>query len=217
MKAVIFDMDGVLFDTESLAIKAWDTIGEEVGLGKVGYMVFKTLGITREESVKIFEKEFGDKFNNDIFQAHYKAYLDEYYKNNPVPLKHGVIETLKYLKKNGYKTAVASSSSEDSVMHHLEDAGITHYFDAIICGDKVERSKPEPDIYLKAAESLGKRAEDCYAVEDSKNGLLSAHRAGCKVVYIPDLYKAEDEIKKIIDLKFETLFEFKEYIKSERI
>ena len=215
MKAVIFDMDGVLFDTERLAVKCWDTIGVEVGLGKVGYMVMKTLGRTREESVKIFKEEFGEKFDNDIFQAHYKAYLDKYYKAHRVPLKDGVIEILEYLKDNGYKTAVASSSSERSVLHHLKDAEIEGFFDKIICGDKIKKSKPEPDIYITAAQSLGVPCGECYAVEDSQSGLISAHRAGMKVVYIPDLYIADSETKRSIDYEFKTLIEFKEYLITE--
>ena len=210
MKAVIFDMDGVLFDTEKLAVKCWDEIGVKCSLGKVGYMVMKTLGRTREESVKIFEKEFGDKFNNDIFQKEYAAWLSAYYEKNAVPVKEGVYEILSFLKENGYKLAVASSSSESSVMHHLNNADITHFFDKIICGDKVKKSKPEPDIYLTACRALGEKPLDCFAVEDSKSGLLSAQRAGCRVVYIPDLYIAESENE--YDIKFNTLTEFKGYI-----
>ena len=212
MNAVIFDMDGVLFDTERLAVKCWDEIGVKCGLGKVGFMVMETLGRTREESVKIFEKRFGSRFNNDIFQAEYKAWLDSYYAENPVPVKEGVKETLRFLKEEGFKTAVASSSSESSVMHHLENAEITEYFDKIICGDKVEKSKPEPDIYLEACRQLGESPKDCVAVEDSKSGLLSAKRAGCAVVYIPDLYIAESENE--YDLKFSTLTEFLNRIKK---
>lgn len=215
MKAVIFDMDGVLFDTERLAVKCWDEIGVKAGLGKVGYMVYKTLGRTRGESVKIFEKEFGDKFNNDIFQKYYKEYLDDYYKSNPVPVKEGVVETLKYLKSNRYKIAVASSSSRSSVLHHLDDAKITDYFDVIISGDMVKKSKPEPDIYLTAAEKLGVKPEECYAIEDSKSGLEAAHRAGMTVIYIPDLYIADEKTNKTIDYSFNNMLEFKQHLTKE--
>lgn len=213
MKAVIFDMDGVLFDTERLAIKAWDKIGIDIGLGKIGYMVFETLGRTTEESVKIFKSKFGNKFNNDIFQRHYKDYLNNYYSNNPVPVKKGVYETLEYLKNNGYKTAIASSSSKKSVIHHLNNANITDFFDIIICGDMVERSKPEPDIYLTAASELNVPPEYCFAVEDSFSGLKSAYTARCKVIYIPDIYVADEQAKKYIELEFETLNNFTEYLK----
>ena len=213
MNAVIFDMDGVLFDTERLAVKCWDEIGIKCGLGKVGYMVFRTLGRTREESVKIFQKEF-DNFNNDIFQMHYKKWLDDYYSEHSVPVKKGVFEILVYLKENGFKTAVASSSGRNSVLHHLNNAKIAEYFDEIICGDMIEKSKPEPDIYLAAAEALGEKPENCFAVEDSKSGLLSAHAAGCKVVFIPDIYEPDSEAESATDLRFNDLTEFIDYIKK---
>ena len=215
IKAVIFDMDGVLFDTEKLAVKCWDEIGVKAGLGKSGYMVYKTLGRTKEESVKIFEKEFGTRFNNEVFQKYYREYLNEYYKNNPVPKKEGLDEILSYLKDNNYKIAVASSSGRNSVLHHLDDAKITDYFDVIICGDMVKRSKPEPDIYLTAAKKLNVPASECIAVEDSESGLNSAHCAGMTVVYIPDLYIADNKTKEIIDLSFENLIEFKKYLNSK--
>ncbi|MCR5207441.1 MAG: HAD family phosphatase [Eubacterium sp.] len=214
MKAVIFDMDGVLFDTERLAVKAWDEIGVKCGLGPVGYMVYETLGRTTPESVKIFKSRFGDSFNNSVFQKEYREWLNAYYENNPVPVKSGVKEILTYLKENGYKTAVASSSTKDSVYHHLDNAGITDYFNEIVCGDSIEKSKPEPDIYIKACELLGEAPQTCYAVEDSESGLKSARGAGCKVIYIPDLYEAEGGTLKCIDYKFESLNEFLEHIKK---
>jgi HAD superfamily hydrolase (TIGR01509 family) len=214
MNAVVFDMDGVLFDTERLAIKCWDWVGEQVGLGKVGYMVHKTMGRTTSESVKIFEKEFGSKFNNDNFQKHIKIFNENYFNEHGVPKKEGLISILKYLKENGYKTAVASSSSRKSVMHHLNDANITSYFDTIICGDMVTKSKPEPDIYITACNALGEKSENCYAVEDSRAGIWSAYNAGCKTIMIPDLYIADDETNNVIFKKFENLTKFQEYLKA---
>ncbi len=215
MKAVIFDMDGVLFDTERLAIKCWDAIGPKLGLGKVGYMVYETLGLTTQESVKLFERKFGDKYNNDEFQRLYKEYLEEYYSKNPVPVKKGVRELLKYLKENGYKIAVASSSSESSILHHLKNADIEKYFDKIICGDMVTKSKPEPDIYITAAIELGVNCENCYAVEDSERGLFSAYRANMEVVFVPDLYTPTEAFSQVIDLTFNTLTDFMNYLKEK--
>lgn len=215
MKAVIFDMDGVLFDTERLAIKCWDEVGEKLGLGKLGYMVFKTMGRTTPESVKIFQAEFGDRFNNDKFQRLIKEFNDSYFEKYGVPMKDGLVDLLKFLDIAGYKTAVASSSSKRSVLHHLCSTDIDDYFDAVICGDMVKKSKPEPDIYLTASAILGEDSSECYAVEDSRAGLISAKMAGCKVVYIPDLYEADEEILKIVDYKFNSLTEFLEHLKKE--
>lgn len=215
MNGVIFDMDGVLFDTERLAIKCWDTVGKQIGLGKLGYMVFKTMGRTTPESVKIFKNEFGDKFDNEIFQRLIKEFNDNYFEEHGVPIKKGLVELLKFLDIAGYKTAVASSSSKKSVLHHICSTNVDDYFDAIICGDMVTKSKPEPDIYLTAARALGENPSDCYAVEDSRAGLISAKLANCKVVYIPDLYEADEEILKLVDYKFDSLLEFLEFLKNQ--
>lgn len=214
MNSVIFDMDGVLFDTERLAIECWDNIGEKIGLGKLGYMVFETMGRTTPESVKIFQAKFGDKFNNDEFQKLIKEFNNSYFEKYGVPMKQGVEELLMYLDNSGYKTAVASSSSKKSVMHHICSTNLDKYFDAIICGDMVTNSKPNPEIYLKASAILDEEPKNCYAVEDSRAGIISAHNAGCKVVYIPDLYEADEEILKIVDLKFDSLIDFMEYLKN---
>ena len=106
--------------------------------------------------------------------------------------------------------AVASSSPRWEVEKHLKDAGIYDYFTGIVCGDMVQNSKPNPEIYLKVCELLGANPSECYALEDSKNGLLSAYRAGCKTIMIPDLWQPDDEILSIIARKYEDLDEVKD-------
>ena len=177
-------------------------------------MVFKTMGRTTEESVKIFKNDFGDKFVNDDFQRYYSIFLEKYYKENGIPVKKGLYELLEYLENNGFKIAVASSNSRDVVLQHLRDTGVEKYFDKIICGDMVSKSKPEPDIYLTACKELAESPSDCYAIEDSKTGLQSAYAAGCKVIMVPDLYEAESEIEKLLFKRFDNLLIFKEYLEQ---
>ena len=117
---------------------------------------------------------------------------------------------LDYLKQNNCKMAVASSSPKWEVEKHLKDAKIYDYFVGIVCGDMIQKSKPDPEIYLKACELLEVNPTECYALEDSKNGLLSAHRAGCKPIMVPDLWQPDDEILKIIVGKYSDLEEVKE-------
>lgn len=207
MKAVIFDMDGVLFDTESLCMKAWDHAGEKLGIGPAGYMVLKTLGVNAQTAIGILKKEFGEDFNAEKFKKIGRDFSYDYFEKYGMPMKKGVTDILDYLKSKKYKIALASSTSTNSVMHHLNDTKIKDYFDVIICGDQVERSKPEPDIYIKAAELLGLPPKACYAVEDSKNGLLSAHRAGCQVIMVPDLWQGDDETDNFILAKCSDLNE----------
>lgn len=207
MKAVIFDMDGVLFDTEMVCQLAWDAIGEEMGVGKAGYMVLKTLGVKAEMAIKMLKEEFGNDFDAESFKLRSRNYSYEYFDKYGVPAKDGLFEILPYLKNKGYKVALASSTSSNSVYHHLKEKDIEKYFDAVICGDMIEKSKPEPDIYLKACEAIGENPKDCYAVEDSKNGILSASRAGCKVIMVPDLWMGDENTNKLLFAKCKNLFE----------
>ena len=122
---------------------------------------------------------------------------------------------LDYLKNNGYKLAVASSTSKRGVERNLKDAGVLEYFDALICGDMVEKSKPEPEIYLKACDALGAEPSETIALEDSRNGLLSAHRAGMKVIMVPDLWEADEEVKGFLWNMCEDLEQVKEFLEKQ--
>lgn len=196
MKAVIFDMDGILFDTERLCMKAWDYANGNMGLEPAGKMVYKTLGLNVKAVNQILIAEYGEEFDIALFKKYCDEYTDDYLKNNGVPVKEGLYELLQYLYENNYKIAVASSSNKSTICRNLKSADIENYFDAIISGDRIEKSKPEPDIYLKAAELLNTAPEECYAIEDSKNGILSAYRAGCKVIMVPDLWQGDKETDK---------------------
>lgn len=207
MKAVVFDMDGVLFGTESVCMKAWDYAGEVMGVGKAGYMVLKTLGMNADKAVEIIRTEFGGGFDAVKFKQIGKNYSYDYFNTYGVPEKPGLYEILDYLKNKGYKIALASSTSSQSVHHHLKEKDIEKYFDAVICGDMVEKSKPEPDIYLKACAQLNENPDNCIAIEDSKNGILSAHHAGLQVIMVPDLWQGEAETDSFLLAKCKSLTE----------
>lgn len=213
MKAVVFDMDGLMFDTERVFAMAWDYVGEKMGLGKAGYMGLKTLGLNVEKSQQVWKEEFGDKYDPVTMRKLTKEFLTKYYSENKVPVKKGLYILLEYLKSAGYKLAVASSSPKWEVEDHMKEAGVLDYFDAIVCGDMVSKSKPEPDIYLKACEALQISTKNTYALEDSRNGLLSAYRAGCKVIMVPDLWQPDEEIEKILFAKMNDLEEVKEFLR----
>ena len=215
MKATVFDMDGLMFDTERVAILAWDYAGEKMGLGKTGYMVYKTLGVNVNASNQIWIEEFGDKYNEEELWKYTREFNADFYANNRVPVKKGLYVLLDYLKNNGYKLAVASSTSKRGVERNLKDAGVLEYFDALICGDMVEKSKPEPEIYLKACAALGAEPSETIALEDSRNGLLSAHRAGMKVIMVPDLWEADEEVKGFLWNMCEDLEQVKEFLEKQ--
>jgi len=211
MKAVLFDMDGLMFDTERVFVKAWDYVGEQLGLGKTGYMVMKTMGSNIEGCNRIWREEFPG-VDIDAMWGHTRDFLEDYYSRNTVTVKKGLYELLEHLKGAGYKLAVASSTKKEKVEHHLQSADVRQYFDAVIGGDMVEKSKPEPDIYQTAAAALGVSPEECYALEDSRNGLLSAYRAGCKVIHVPDLWQPDDTVKSFILGPFEDLLAVRDWL-----
>lgn len=215
IRFVIFDMDGLMFDTERVFIQAWDYAGQKIGVGKAGYMVGKTLGMNAAATYNVWKEEFGDRYNEEELRKYTKAFLQKYYAENKVPVKKGLYVLLNYLKQAGYKMAVASSSSRCEVEKHLKDAGIYDFFVGIVCGDMIQNSKPDPEIYSKACELLGAGPEECYALEDSKNGLLSAYRAGCKPIMVPDLWQPDEETERILYGRFEDLEQVREFLESE--
>lgn len=207
IKAVVFDMDGLMFDTERLTIQAWDYAGEKLGFGKMGHMVYKTLGMNVENARKVFIQEYGDKIIEEDLAEHSREFFDNYFNKYGMPIKSGLIELLNYLKENKYKIAIATSSNKETALKHFERAGIAEYFDAIVCGDMITNSKPAPDIYLKASELIGCMPSECLALEDSPNGIRSAFSAGLIPVMIPDLIEPTKEILELLHAKLLSLNE----------
>lgn len=210
----IFDMDGLMFDTERVFIEAWDYAGEKIGIGKAGYMVYKTLGMNITASYQLWKSEFGETYNQEELKRYTKEFLENYYSQNKVPVKKGLYVLLDYLKNAGYRMAVASSSPKWEVESHLKDANIYNYFEVIVCGDMIQNSKPDPEIYLKACALLQVTPQSCYALEDSRNGLFSAYSAGCAPIMVPDLWQPDEETEKILLAKFEDLEAVKEYLQG---
>lgn len=213
MKAVIFDMDGLMFDTERLYMQANAKAAEELGLGPVEFMTCRTLGLTSDRVREEWEREFQEKGLRLLERR--EIYIREYYEQNQVPVKDGLKELLLYLKEAGLKTAVASSTGESKVRYLLRDAGIEAYFDVIVCGDMVKRSKPDPQIYLCAADMLDVRAGECFALEDSRNGICSAYTAGCRVIMVPDLWQPDEEFLKRVVACYEDLDQVCGYFKEQ--
>ena len=201
IRAVVFDMDGLMFDTERLCALAWDEAGRQMGIGPAGYMNQKTLGLTLPMARKVWRATFGEGFDFEELDRLTHAFFSRYYAEKGVPVKPGLYELLDYLKGHHYKIAVASSTQEAEVRKYLTEADVLSYFDAVVGGDRLPASKPAPDIYLKACSELGELPENCMALEDSRNGLLSAIRAGLKAVMIPDQWQPDDEIQALLYAK----------------
>ena len=205
LKAVVFDMDGVLFDTESVGFAAWDYACKKLGIAPASGLAYKTLGMNAAAVDGILKEYYGENFELEAFHRLCREYTYTYFAENGVPQKPYVHDALNALKNSGFQIALASSTGKTGVLRNLESAGITDYFEVIISGDMIEKSKPEPDIYLKAAEVLGVNPDECFAVEDSKNGILSAHGAGMKVIMVPDLWQGDKETDGLLFAKCENL------------
>lgn len=196
IKAVIFDMDGLMFDTELLAQDGWAYAGEKMGIPISNEVFKKTLGVNINQVGQILRDNLGDGFDFPTGRHYRYEYSANYIKEHGVPVKPGLEELLEYLEKKGYKMAVASSSEKERVTQYLKLTGVEKYFSAVVCGDMISKSKPEPDIFLKAAELLETKPEECAVLEDSPMGILAAHRAGMMPIMIPDLAEPDDMCRK---------------------
>jgi len=214
IKTIIFDMDGVLFDTESLSRKAWMRLSAERGLGDLSDLEEDCIGRNRADIVLQLKKKFGETFDAEEFLNTSVSIMRECIRRDGLPLKKGVTEILEYLKENAYTIGVASSSSRKTIARYMEASGLEKYFQAIVGGDQVKLSKPKPDIYLKACEAIGKPPREVIAVEDSPNGILSAHAAGMIPVMIPDLVEPDEEITALLRGKFDSLLAFKNALEA---
>ena len=195
IQAVLFDMDGVIFDSEIKVIECWKDIAEKYGFGDIETPCYEALGTTREIAREIMLAHYGADFPYDAYKDEMAALFHARYGEGRLPKKKGVEELLQFLHMHNLKVALASSTRREVVTQELRDGGLLDYFDAVICGDMVARSKPEPDIFLKACEVLGVAPEHAVGIEDSYNGMRALAAAGITAIMVPDLKQPTDEIR----------------------
>lgn len=214
MPSIVFDMDGVLVDSERLVLRSWECVGRDLGLDGLHDLFFRCIGTTHASTQKLFAAVYGDALDYQAFRARTRVYYMEFTKNG-VPLKPGVMELLSWLKERGWRTGLASSSREANVRHNMKVTGMGPYFDTLVCGDMLTASKPAPDIYLRACAELGVEPSQSYAVEDSRNGILSASAAGMKALLVPDMVPPDDLMKNRASGVFPDLFAVRDYLSQE--
>ena len=187
-----------------------------MGYGPLGDHIYHTLGLNRKTREEYFKNKYGRNFPFERFQELYRSVFQEYVRANGLPTKKGLHELLDFLRKEQIPMAVATSSSQEHAVGNLEKEGIREYFQTVITGNMVSRAKPDPEIYLKACQGLKLPPSKVLALEDSYNGLRSAHQAGMITVMVPDLLRDSACVDDILDEKMESLLEVRNWIASMR-
>ena len=203
--AVVFDMDGVLFDTERLCQDCWLELAKEFDIPNMEEVYALCVGVNAQTTERIVYENYGKDFPYEQYCKLTSEMYKRYIETNGIPVKPGVRETLAALASAGLRLAVASSTRREKVLQHLRDAGIATYFSAVIGGDTVSHSKPHPEIFLKACEGLGVAPEEAIAVEDSHNGIRAAYAAGMTPVMVPDLLPVTEEMRNLAAYVAETM------------
>jgi HAD superfamily hydrolase (TIGR01509 family) len=194
---VIFDMDGLMLDTESIAKMCWERAFAATGREMTGAMYAAMIGRNKRDCIELLRAAYGDAFDFEATYAQCSVFYEEHVAAHGTPLKPGVRELLEELSASGVPLAVATSTRGNKARPRLEQAGLLKFFATVVAGDEVAHGKPAPDIYLEAVRRLGIDAARSFALEDSHAGVRAAHAAGLRVIMVPDLLPATEEIAKI--------------------
>ena len=209
IKGVISDMDGVMLDSEKLYVRFWCEAAQSHGYPMKKEHALGIRSMARPFAIQKLQGWFGEDFDYDKVRDTRVKIMDEYISAHGIEAKRGAKALLQWLKANNIKTALATATAVDRATLYLDRVGLLEYFDVIASARMVKRGKPEPDIYLFAAEQLGLDPKDCLALEDSQNGVRSAAAAGCKTVLVPDLDNPENELSHLL---YATACDLKEVI-----
>ncbi|MCR4671506.1 MAG: HAD family phosphatase [Saccharofermentans sp.] len=204
-KGVVFDMDGVVIDTEKLVLDCWNETGMKHGLPDMSDVLKQCIGLNSKDTDDLIMANFGDQIEDlELLRSERRELVKRCVEEGKVLPKPHIPELLAYLKENGYKTALATSTSRRSAVHELDILDLTRFFDVIVTGDEINNGKPAPDIFLKACEKLGEDPSSLIGVEDSYNGIRSCHSAGLYTVMVPDLLPPTDEMRDLADEIFDS-------------
>lgn len=212
IKAVLFDMDGVLIDTEKYLTKFWQQAAAEAGLSLKIEDCYMFRSFASQFASVVFQEKCGKEYDYFAIRNRRKELMKAHIETNGIEIKPEVKETLWAIKQKGIQIAVVTATDEERTKSYLTEIGIYEWFDSVICATMVERGKPFPDVYLYACDRIGCTPKECMAVEDSPNGIQAASDAGCKTVMVPDLTQPDEDSKKRVIGVAQTLRGVLEYL-----
>ena len=198
IEAIVFDMDGLLFDSERIVQRSWEEAGNQLGLEHMGETIYHTLGMNLAGRNHYFRNTIAKDFPCEEFAKQARIWFYKIVNEEGLPMKNGARKLLEYGKANGYRMAIATSSRREYALKNLKAAKIYDFFDAGVFGDMVQHAKPDPEIYLKACDSIGAAPANCIALEDAPAGIRAAYAAGMKPIMIPDLVVPTPEIEALL-------------------
>ena len=216
IRTAIFDMDGLMFDTERLFLRALEEyVGPKTGVAFPRGRVLRLLGCNYHDYLQLFPVLFGDAITPEGCKDLVTEWMTREITAHGVPVKPGLFALLDTLKADGIRMALATGTSRPIALRYLEMTGTHSYFDAFVCGDQVSHGKPDPEIFLAACKALSGTPETTVVFEDSENGLRAAHAGGFHSVCVPDLVDPVPRLDFVPDAVFRTLDAAIPFIRSQ--
>ena len=215
IRGVIFDMDGVVLDTEKLYARFWREAAVALGYPMTHQQALGMRSLNSYAGQAMLESYFGPGVSRKTIRDKRVELMDAYVAEHPVDPLPGVYEILRWLRRHGIRTAIATSSPLDRAEQYLRPLGLLEQFDEVCSAYGLPNGKPAPDVYLLAAQRIDLQPENCLAVEDSPAGILSAYRAGCLPVFVPDQDQADEETKALLFAHADSLTDLIELIEEE--
>ena len=209
-KAAVFDMDGLILDSEMTVLHIWEQLGEKYGFEGIREYGISVIGKNKKATVDEFARVYGQP--GEPYERELRQIYNVLAEQGKVPLKPHTIELLSAMKNAGMKIAIASSSTREEVTSQMEVLGALPCFDTCVCGDQVTKSKPDPEIFLKACDALGVRPEDGVGLEDSFNGVRSCKASGLFTIMVPDIIQPDDEMKALADIILPSLKDVQDFL-----